>query len=192
MKMYNENIRPDDLEKKILDNLDDINSFEPTAGHFLRFEEKLKSNPKVMHFNWQAVWKVAAAVVFIFLAVNQARLWFIPNEKTPATLAGISPEYAEIEYFYTSSIRSGMQAWENLADSGLVSEEENQMMQQEFREFEKKFEEIQAEFEANPYDERVINALLEHYQAKLNVINMIISKLQEVKQQKSISHETEV
>jgi len=65
-------------------------------------------------------------------------------------------------------------------------------MMQEFKEFERRFEEIQKEFEANPYDERVINAMLGYYQAKLNVINMIVSKLQEVKQQKNISHETEI
>jgi len=65
-------------------------------------------------------------------------------------------------------------------------------MQQEFAEFERRYEEIRKEFEANPYDELVINALLGYYKAKLGVIEMIVSKLQEVKNQKNISHETEV
>ena len=135
---------------------------------------------------------MAAAVVFVLMAVNQVHLWFAQDEKSPVSLAGISPEYAEIEFFYTSSIQNGIDSWNSMAASGVVSKAEDQMMQQEFAEFERRYAEIRKEFEANPYDERVINALLGYYQAKLSVIEMIVSKLEEVKNQKSISHETEI
>lgn len=182
----------DNIEKLIIDHLEELNQAEPPAGHFERFEARLAAQNKVKKFNWMMVGRIAAAVVFVFLAVNQARIWFTPDKKAPVTLASISPEYAEIEFFYTSSIQSGIESWNQLAGSGIISEAENKLMQDELKEFERRFEEIQKEFSANPYDERVINAMLGYYQAKLNVITMIVNKLQEVKQQKTISHETEI
>jgi hypothetical protein len=56
-------------------------------------------------------------------------------------------------------------------------------------EFETRFKNLQIDLKANPNDERVINAMLEYYQAKLDIINMIVSKLEEVKQQKNLSRE---
>ncbi len=182
----------DNIEKLINDHLDELNQAEPPAGHFERFESRLKAEKKVKKINWSLVGKVAATVVFAFLAVNQARMWFTPKEKAPVTLASISPEYAEVEFFYTSSIQNGIESWQKLTDSGIISETENEIMQQELKEFERRYEEIQNEFQANPNDERVIHAMLTYYQAKLNVITMIVNKLQDVKQQKTISHETEV
>lgn len=186
-------MKPEDyIEKLVLDNLDGLNDQEPPEGHFERFEARLKEEGKVKVFSWNRVWRVAAAVVFVLLAVNQGRLWLAPEEAAPTTLANLSPEYAEVEYFYTSSIQQGINTWNDLAAGGVVSEEENRIMQQELKDFEIRFEEIQQEFEANPHDERVIQAMLEYYQAKLNVINLIINKLQEVQQQKMIRHETEI
>lgn len=182
----------DYIEQLIADNLDELNSSEPDTGHFERFEARLKAEKRVISFNWTTVWKVAAAVVFVLMAVNQVNLWLAEDEKPLVSLAGISPEYAEIEFFYTSSIQSGIDSWNSMAASGVVSKADDEMMQQEFAEFERRYEEIRKEFEANPYDERVVNALLDYYQAKLGVIEMIVSKLQEVKNQKNISHETEV
>ncbi len=182
----------DYIEQMIADNLDELNGSEPPSGHFERFEARLKAERRVHPFNWQTIWKVAAAVVFVLMAVNQLHMWLTPEEKTPVSLAGISPEYAEIEFYYTRSIQSGIDSWNRMAASGLVSATDDLLMQQEFEEFERRYEEIRKEFEANPYDERVINALLGHYQAKLSVIEMIVGRLQEVKNQKSISHEKEI
>lgn len=186
-------MKPEDyIEKFIIDNVDELNNEEPPAGHFERFSDRLYEESKVRTFSWQRVWKVAAVVVFVFLAVNQVRMWVMPQQKETFSLAGISSEYAEVEFFYTSSIQSGLDTWNSLAEAGIVPEAEYDLMQKELKEFERRFEEIQKEFEANPYDERVINAMLGYYQMKLNIITMIVSKLQEVKQQKSISHETEI
>ncbi|HAX95889.1 MAG TPA: hypothetical protein DCY35_05130 [Prolixibacteraceae bacterium] len=182
----------DYIEKLVLDNLNELNDQEPPEGHFERFEARLKEEGKIQAFSWNRVWRVAAAVVFVLLAVNQARIWLEPEEATFTSLANISPEYAEVEYFYTSSIQQGINSWNDLAAGGIVSEEENRIMQQELKDFEVRFEEIQQEFEANPHDERVIQAMLEYYQAKLNVITLIVSKLQEVQQQKMIRYEKEI
>jgi hypothetical protein len=182
----------DYIEKVILDNLEGLDGIEPPAGHFERFEERLRQESKVKSFRWNVVWKVAAAAVFLFLAVNQAVIWFVPDRQQPVSLASISPQYAEVEYYYTSSIRSGLNSLNTLTGEGVITSEENQMIQQEFEALENRYEELLTDLQAHPGDERVINALIEYYQNKLNVINLILNKLQEVKQQKNKSHEKEV
>jgi hypothetical protein len=184
--------KKDYIERIITDNLDGLNSIEPPDGHFERFQKRLKDESKIKTFRWNMVWKVAAAVVFVFLAVNQTRLWLIPEEGQPVTLSSISPEYAEVEYYYASSIKTGLNTLNSLSDDGVISKEENQLMQQEFETFESRYQSLQKDLQAHPDDERVINAMIEYYQDKLEIITMILNKLQEVKQQKNKSHETEI
>jgi hypothetical protein len=107
------------------------------------------------------------------------------------TLASVSPEYEEVEFYYTSAINGGLDQWENLVEQGLISAEEQQMMDSELREFEEVFKNLQGDLAANPNDERVIHAMLEYYQTKLSLIYMIVEKLEEVKQKTKTSYETE-
>lgn len=190
----------DYIEKLILNNLKELNNDEPPAGHFQRFEAKLEGldkKKKIISLN--LVWKVAAAAVFAFLMVNQGIIWFSPEkeienvEKMGAkmTLASVSPQYEEVEFYYTNAISGGLSQWEKLVSEGLISDEEQQMMSYELKEFEEVFKNLQTDLSANPNDERVIHAMLEYYQTKLSLINMIVEKLEEVKQTKSRDYETE-
>ncbi|AHW62386.1 hypothetical protein SAMN05444285_1478 [Draconibacterium orientale] len=182
----------DDIEKLILDNIETLNDNEPMEGHFARFEAKLNAQHKKKRtINLNIILKVAAAVVFVFLATNQAFIYFSPdnqrifNSKTESaslTLASVSPEYQEVEYYYTSSINTGMEQWNKWIEEGLISEDEQTMMNNELAEFETLYQNLQKDLAANPNDERVINAMLEYYQAKLSVIYIIITKLEEVQQ----------
>ena len=65
-------------------------------------------------------------------------------------------------------------------------------MLKEQQEFDEMYQKLIVDLKANPDDERVINAMLEYYQARMNVITLIINKLQEVKQQKYQSHEIKI
>ncbi len=65
-------------------------------------------------------------------------------------------------------------------------------MENEMQEFEKTFEQLKKDLAVSPNDERVIHAMLEYYQTKLNLIQMIIRKLEETIQKNNISHEKEI
>ncbi|WP_319265833.1 hypothetical protein [uncultured Draconibacterium sp.] len=184
--------KKDNIEKLILENIDALNDNEPMDGHFARFEAKLAEQNKAKRtISLNLILRVAAAIVFVFLATNQAFIYFSPDnqgifnskQKSPSiTLASISPEYQEVEYYYTSSINTGIEQWNKWIDEGLISEDEQTMMNDELAEFETLYKNLQTDLAANPNDERVINAMLEYYQAKLSVINIIITKLEEVQQ----------
>lgn len=188
----------DNIEEIILNNLKELNDFEPKDGHFERFQAKLNAQKKKKTITLNVVWKVAAAVVFVLLAVNQAKIYFSPEKENGViaesnadfTLASVSPEYKEVEFYYTNAINVELNQWNSMVADGFISKEEQEMLDSEMTEFETRFKNLQTDLKANPNDERVINAMLEYYQAKLDIINMIVNKLEEVKQQKNKNHET--
>lgn len=184
----------------ISQNLEELNNNDPMEGHFARFKEKLnKQNKKKRKITLNVVWKVAAAIVFVLLASNQAFMYFSPNNQgmfasknanSAITLASLSTEYQEVEFYYTSAIKTGIGQWNKLNTAGLISDEEQILMKEELAEFETLFGNLQTDLQTNPNDERVINAMLEYYQAKLSVINIIVDKLEEVQQRKNINFES--
>jgi len=188
----------DNIEEMILNNLKGLNDNEPLDGHFERFQAKLNTQNKKRKFNFSIVWKVAAAVVFVLLAVNQANIYFSPDKQnenptinnSEFSLASVSPEYKEVEFYYTNAISVGLNQWNSLKTDGFISETEQETMNTELADFEVRFKTLQTDLAANPGDERVINAMLEYYQAKLEIINMIVNKLEEVKEMKGKTSET--
>ena len=183
----------DELERLILNNRYAIQDEEPFEGHLERFEARLQkaSKPSRMMYLRMSL-KIAAIVVFALLAVNQAQIYLIPEKHETLSLGSISEEYREVEFYYTNSIQTGMSQWEKLKEEGFISEAEQQSMQEEQAEFDQMYQKLIADLKANPNDERVINAMLEYYQARMNVISIIIKKLQEAKQQKYGNHDLEI
>jgi hypothetical protein len=48
---------------------------------------------------------------------------------------------------------------------------------------------LKKDLKAHPNDERIINAMIEHYQSKVDVLNYIISQLKEVNSENQINNE---
>jgi len=162
----------DDLERLIINNQHSFQDDEPLEGHFERFESRLQKTSKpTRKFNFQAVLKIAAIVVFALLVVNQARIWLSPEKNETLSLGSISPQYREVEFYYTNAIQLGMNQLDKLKNDGLISETEQQMMLTEQKEFDQMYQKLLTDLKANPNDERVINAMLEYYQSRMNVIS---------------------
>jgi uncharacterized protein (DUF305 family) len=56
------------------------------------------------------------------------------------------------------------------------------MLMIELEEMDRLFHSLQKDFQSNPTDQRVINAMISHYQLKLDIMSQIISQLEEVNQ----------
>ena len=181
------------LEHIIAENREFFNNAEPKKGHFDRFEAKLdKEFGRKKKFNLKIVWQVAAAVAFTFLAINQALLLFTPKEQEKLPLASVSPEYGEIETYYVSAINTSLTNWNTFQKEGILTAEEKLLFAEEMKEFDTTFKNLQEELKANPNDERVINAMIEFYQSKLNVITIIIDNMKKVKQIKKIRNDAKI
>jgi hypothetical protein len=69
--------------------------------------------------------------------------------------------------------------------------EQKIMLKKEMESMDSVYIQLQKELKANPNDERIINAMIEHYQTKLEVMSFIVNQLKAIRNenQNSVKHE---
>lgn len=178
----------DELDKIIIENHADFEE-EPQNGHLERFAERLRlaeSKQKSIHLT--PFLKVAAVLVIILLSANlyvHLRNTKSEVKETVATRSDLS----EASFYYTKSINNGIRDLEKMASEGIGSPKELVQIKHELSEMDSLFVNLQAEYKANPNDERIINAMIEYYQTKLDIVNTIKTDLENVKNLKRKNHE---
>ena len=179
------------IENIIKTNKEKFDSREPAEGHFERFQKKLeKQKKRSQTFQWSVIMK--AAVVSLLVVLSS--LWVYDNvykESTEQDLAlqEVSPEVKEAQMYYSSLVE---EKYERIKSFDFEDEEQKKMLLKELRQMNETYKSIEKDLKANPDDPRVINALVKHYQMKLNVMNQILNQLKNINQNnnKEKSHET--
>ena len=170
------------LEKQIRANRQNFDSQEPSAWHMERFEQKLHQQPSRDLFS-RIPYALKAAVVLLLVALSsiliyeQARIYYA-NQRV-LSLQDISNEFGEAEYYYTSLINNKYQEINRL---NIDDPKQKEMLMIELEEMDKLFHSLQKDFQSNPNDQRVINAMISHYQLKLEVMSHIVKQLEAVNQ----------
>ena len=59
--------------------------------------------------------------------------------------------------------------------------EQKTMLMKEMKSIDSTYVSLQKELKANPNDERIINAIIEHYQTKLEVMTYIVNQLKTIR-----------
>ena len=174
------------IEKIIKENKKIFNSSEPAKGHFERFKNKLKNFSRRGVFQTKKIisisylLKAASVAVLITLSTLWAYNYFnsnLLNESPKGTaLKDISPEYEEVEVYYSSLVDSKLN---NLLQHFKTDDdlEEKQEILEELSEFDSLYTNLQAELQANPDNERIINAMIENYQLKAEIIDRVTNTL---------------
>lgn len=179
----------DKLDKIFKDHREAFDE-EPQEGHFLRFEGKLEQyhkREKISIKSWPYL-KIASVVIIVLLSANLV-IYLLPDKKAKHEKQYASKELNETANFYTVKINSGIAQLKQMADQGIGSEQELIIVKKELEEMDQQFQDIQDEYSKNPDDERVVNALIEYYQTKLNIINTIKTDLENIKSLKNKNHE---
>ena len=178
-----------ELEKMIRENRESMDGFEPPRGHFSRFRMKLTDKQgTVLRFG--DFMKIAAVIVlaslFSFFVYSRLENAFFARQRY--TLGEISPEYKEVEEYYTGQIKARYNEIENLekGDPG-----QRKMIIHELSEMDSLMKQLQRDLKTNPGDERIINAMISHYQMKLGVMNQILDQLENINNNhQSSNHES--
>ena len=95
------------------------------------------------------------------------------------TLGQVSPQYKEVENYYIHQV--------NLMEGEIINTDLNNnpgqkdMLVKEMKSMDSVYVSLQKELKANPNDERIINAMIEHYQTKLEVMTYIVSQLKTIR-----------
>jgi hypothetical protein len=58
---------------------------------------------------------------------------------------------------------------------------QKEILEKEMKSMDSVYVQLQKELKANPNDERIINAMIEHYQTKLDVMTYIVNQLKTIR-----------
>ncbi len=183
----------DPLEKKIRENRELFDFAEPSEGHFERFSNKLE---RLHHKNKGVPWRTYLKAASIAILVVLSTLWMYDylmgrlNAQQTISLGDLSPEYREVEVYYTSMFNAKY----NEIDQCTFPEDtlQKKILIRELSDMDSIFVNLQNEIQLNPTDERIINAMIEHYERKLEVMNQILDQLKQLNNQElnDKNHET--
>lgn len=170
------------IEEIIRSNKDFFEEAEPSRGHLERFNRKLELRFGTVAIKRSIVpYLLKAAVVTLLVTLSSLWTWdhFIRSDRNRMTLGQVSPQYKEVENYYVHQV--------NLMESELVNidlknnPEQKKMLLSEIKSMDSVYVQLQKELKANPNDERIINAMIEHYQTKVEIMSYIVNQLKEIR-----------
>ena len=155
---------------------------EPLEGHFERFEERLRNRNRKIHV-YSQILKIAA--VFVFILLSASLLFLLKDQKADSGLVSVqNEELREAGIYYTNRINAELGDIEKMAKKGIGSENEVFRIKKELSEMDHQFQNLRQDYLSNPNDERIQSAMIEYYQAKLDILNTIKSDWENARQLK--------
>lgn len=163
---------------------------EPLEGHFQRFEQKLDRyhSRKTASLRTWPFLRIASLVIIVLLSANLF-VHLLPGKAENKNKLFANTEMNETALFYTTRINSGLSHLQQMANQGIGSNLELTQVKKELNEMDMLYQDLRKEYSQNPNDERVVQAMIEYYQTKLNIISRIKSDLENVKSIKNKNNE---
>lgn len=166
--------------------IDKLKSFrnerEPEKGHFKRFEQKLNRELHPQTIGLRRSMRIAAVILFILAVGFVSKNYFTSSFSNKKAISQ-NPDIDEISFYYTSQIESNYK--KIIEDPFLDEETRNDLIKEEFKDLDSLFIQLNIEYEANPDDERVVDAMINYYRVKLNLVQEILNDLKKVKHLKN-------
>ncbi len=185
----------DNLEQFIQNNRQAFDSFDPDPGLFRGVKTR---RPVVRMHAWSSlVWK-AAAVAAIFVAGYFANDWIsrVPpapmHAETHAGNTDIVTMLIEAEAYYTAQIDSRKKEFYTLASGNPQLKQE---IDYELVELDSIYGELKRDLKDNAANEEVIEAMIQNYRIKLNILEDVLGQMQAAKHrnnQKEEKHATQL
>jgi hypothetical protein len=160
----------------------DLFDVEPSEGHFERFNRKLEMRFHIRSRKRSIVpYLLRAAVVTLLITLSSLWTWehFLKPDRNMMKLSEVSPEYREVENYYVHQVNLMENELESI--DLLNNNEQKAMLFSEMKSMDSVYVQLQKELKANPNDERIINAMIEHYQTKLDVMTFILNQLKAIR-----------
>ncbi|MCF8366535.1 MAG: hypothetical protein K9H16_12180 [Bacteroidales bacterium] len=177
----------DKLEQFIRDNRDEFDEFEPNPALFAGVKTR---KAKLIMGKWNSIaWKAAAAVA-IFVSSYFFHDWV--NAPDQASMAAVNEEQEkpseifkvlmEAEMYYTSKINSKKEEFYHLSSSNPGIREE---IDSELVDLDKVYAELKCDLKDNAANEEVIEAMIQNYRIKLEILEDVLQQINEANNPKS-------
>ena len=165
---------------------------EPAEGHFERFRRKLEISGNKISFHRSIVpYLLKAAVVTLLITLSSLWTWehFIRTDRNRMALGDVSPQYKEVENYYIHQVTL-MQSEIDTVDLK-NNPAQKVILMKEMKSMDSVYVQLQKELKANPDDERIINAMIEHYQTKVEVMTLIVNQLKSIRNENQYKKQDE-
>ncbi len=180
------------IEDIIRDNAHLFEDAEPPEGHFGRFSQKLEMRSHRGRIKRSiGPYLLKAAVVTLLVTLSSLWTWehFLRPSSSRMTLGDVSPQYREVENYYmyqVSLLENKIRSVDIVSD-----EEQDRILKSEIKSMDSVYVQLQKELKTNPGDERIISAMIEHYQTKLKVMTYIVNELQSLRNENQNTEKNE-
>lgn len=180
------------IEDIIRENRDLFEDIEPPKGHFERFNALLEARLHSGGIKRSIVpYLLKAAVVTLLVTLSSLWIWdnFLSKDGTRMTLGDVSPQFREVENYYIHQVNL---LEDEINNANFTDDPEHKkMLTSEMRSMDSVYVQLQKELKANPNDERIISAMIEHYQTKLEVMSYIVNQLKSIRDENDNTEEDE-
>lgn len=184
-------MKPDKLEQFILDNRNDFDDMTPSAESWDRVEATIKP-PKRIKWTGMLV-RVAATVVifvssyiFIDYALKNKAGSIIQVENSEMELHENIPVLIEARAYYSNQISSMENEVYKLAGANSPIRNDIKL---EFEELDEVFNELQNDLKDDAANQEVIEAMIQNYRIKLQILEEILTQLKNADTQNTEDHE---
>lgn len=150
---------------------------ETPRGHQARFMQRLNKEqpvgakkPKIAY--WIQFTAIAAVVTLVFLLTGV----FNQQQEEATGLASVSPEFAETQEFFDSTIQAELErlsSFESEAAKALINDAMIQMDN-----LEQQYIKLQEDLEESGNDKRVIHAMISNFQSRIDLLEHVISTIE--------------
>jgi hypothetical protein len=168
--------------KKQLDDLirNNAGQFTPRAtdGHFERFGTRQRMRGKKRHV-LNTVFRIAATVLLgLIIAYAAVREFNVIHNRFGIADAEISsPELKEAEQFYTTQLSAYYDKIQHLRFNN--DQTEKRQILKELTDMDKQVKSMKMDLRQNPDDERIEHAIINFYQVKIELMDMIIARTEQ-------------
>lgn len=180
-------MKKDNLNKLFENIKDEFDVEVPNLGHQARFLSKLNaadSNVTDTPFKSFKLWKplmaVAATIVLCFSLITILNQQPITND-----LASVSPEMSKTQDFFTSTIENELNKLnkERSPETKLLVDD----AMKQLLILEKDYESLKKDLTVSGDDKRVIYAMISNFQNRIDVLQNVMERIDEVKQLKQMT-----
>lgn len=166
----------DQLEKFIMDNREAFDDATPSDQAWSKIDQKLTKRRSA----WPTLWKVAA---MLFMATTI--ILIIDKSKSEVQGPVLSEEFNQAEDYYVSLINQKRQS---IKDQ-LTPEQQEQFLV-EIDQLDSMYVELKKTYQTNASNDRVMDAMINNLQLRLDILNRQLEILENIKNQNNESDKT--
>lgn len=162
------------LEKFIQENRAEFDSAVPSLEVWAKLDQHLDRQRPMGKVVWMRRLRAAAAVLLLLAAGGAMGAYLTNQGKAVNSLSDVSPEHAEMEQYFSSQVEEKLAKLANYHQDGVVKAD--------LAELDQAYEQLKKELETAPTgaDEKIIQAMIETYQTKINILEQVLEKVERV------------